>query len=59
MVGALVIEERLTSHSPKRQEEMRHIVVAVQTEADTQIEEGVQIYVGDPLELNRGRELGV
>ena len=48
MVVVLVIGERLISHSPKRQEEMRHIVVAVQTEADTQIEEGVQIDVGDP-----------
>ena len=48
MVGALVIGERLTSHSPKRQEEMHHTVVAVQIDAEAQIEEGVQIGVGDP-----------
>ena len=48
MEVVLVIGEGVISHSPKRQEEMRHTVVAVQTEADTQIEEGVQIDVGDP-----------
>ena len=42
-----VIGEAVISRSPKHQEGMRHIVVAVQTEADTQNEEGVQIDVGD------------
>ena len=47
MEVVLVIGEAVISHSPKRQEEMHHTVVAVQIDAEAQIEERVQIDVGD------------
>ena len=47
MEVVLVIGEIVISPSPKHQEGMRRNAVAVQTEVDTQIEEGVQIDVGD------------